>query len=94
MVELLERKGASNPATSLTAYESESEIELFVSNETPLKNVSDSSYFPSESISFVLKKSKRITDKFDIAIKKERFFRHTNSMCDANGKNFKANPVI
>ena len=44
IVELLD---ASNPATSLTAYESESEVELSVSNEAPPEIVSDSSDSPS-----------------------------------------------
>ena len=70
IVELLERLDASNPATSLTAYESASEVELSVSNEALLEIVSDSFNSPSESISFALEKSKRIIDELNKAIKK------------------------
>ena len=58
IVELLERLDATNPATSLTANESESEVELSVSNEALLEIVSDSSDSSSESISFALKTAK------------------------------------
>ena len=71
IVELLERLNASNPATSLTAYESKSEVELSVSNEATLEVASDSSKSPSESIFFALFKSKRITDELNKAIKKK-----------------------
>ena len=70
IVELLERLDATNPATSLTANESESEVELSVSNEALLEIVSDSSDSSSESISFALKNSKRITNELNKAIKK------------------------
>ena len=50
---------------------SESEVELSVSNEAPLKIVSDSSDSPSESISFALIKTKRVTDVLNKAIKKK-----------------------
>jgi len=58
LVNLLERLDASNPATSLTAYESKVEI------------VSDHPDSPPEAISFSLKEPLSITDELNKAIKR------------------------